>query len=476
MALSGGCAVIGRTLSNYRVLRKLGGGGMGVVYEAQDLNLGRRVALKFLPEDLQKDPKALERFEQEARAAALLSHPNICAIYEIEEDKGHPFLVMELLEGEDVKQRLTRGPLPTEQLLGVASQIADALDAAHDKGIVHRDLKPANIFLTKRGDARLLDFGLARLAPKVAAGDGSAQATAERDSLTTTGDLPGTVAYMSPEQVRGEELDARTDIFSFGTVLYEMATGRKPFMGRNAAMTGFAILNQKPESPGRLNKELPMGFEAIVGKALEKRREKRYQNAGQLRDDLRFLERQQDSSATWGGQLRLPVANKTFRSGGPVSRWQWSALAAVAVIILIAVGWLGHARHAVPANSVAVLPFQDLSKSGGDDLRFVLADDTAAALARNRGVELRPVPTPQKYTTAPIELQQAGRELRVATLVTGHYQRQNGRLEVTLAAVDASSNRVIWQESVLVDPAQPLGPQLDGVIEKELAPRLAAPH
>ena len=468
--------MIGRTLSNYRVLRKLGGGGMGVVYEAIDINLNRRVALKFLPESLQKDAKALERFEQEARAASLLSHPNICAIHEIEEHNGQPFLVMELLEGEDLKQRLKKGPLAPEEVLSVAAQIADALETAHAKGIVHRDMKPANIFLSPEGQARLLDFGLARLAPQRAATETSDDA--EYESLTSTGELPGTAAYMSPEQVRGEDLDPRTDIFSFGAVLYEMATGKKPFVGRNVAMIAYAILNHKPESPRRMNPALPLGLESIVGKALEKRREKRYQNAGELRDDLRFLQREQESSAVtaaWNKPLHLPVTTKTFRRRGPLAWWQTVALI-VAVLALAAAGWLFYARRAVPANSVAVLPFQDLNKAGGEDLRFVLADQTAATLARNHRVDLRPVLTPQKYSGGAVELQQAGRELHVATLVTGHYLQQNGRLEVTLAAVDTRNNRVIWQESLQVDPQQALSPQLEGVIDKELVPRLAGPE
>ena len=329
--------MIGQQVSHYRILGKLGGGGMGVVYEAEDLKLGRHVALKFIPENLAGDPKSLERFTREARAASQLNHANICTIHGIEDNNGHPFIVMEKLEGESLKQHIGGKPMKLEEVLDVGVQVADALSASHLKGIVHRDVKPANIFLTPGGPVKVLDFGLAKLVHT---------ASSEEDqSLTAVGIIPGTAVYMSPEQARSETVDARSDLFSFGVVLYEMATGKKPFSGNNSLMTLDAVLHQKPTPPHDLNPAIPIELQGIIGKAMEKDRTHRYQSAAEMRSDLAQLKREAESgSIKVGSSSMLRAATKTFSRNSRFQTYLVIGMAALLVTVLAAVGawWFKH--------------------------------------------------------------------------------------------------------------------------------------
>jgi serine/threonine protein kinase/tetratricopeptide (TPR) repeat protein len=352
---------IGRTISHYRVIGKLGAGGMGIVYEAEDIRLKRRVALKFLPDNLAHDPRALHRFKREANAASSLNHPSICTIYEVEEQDGQPVIVMELLEGESLKERISKGPVPADELLDLGIQTSDALTAAHAKGIIHRDIKPANIFMVGSGRVKILDFGLAKAIPKHRP---EIEPSDNDQSLTLEGAIPGTTAYMSPEQVSGEEIDARSDLFSLGVVLYEAATGRRPFVGKNNVLTMNAILNEGPITPSRVNPELPAAFDAIIAKALEKDRTLRYQHASEISADLRRLKRDTDSA-------QLPAGARTETSIRTKKRGTLATVA-VAAALALSVGGYFYFHRAPKLTDKDTIVLADFANSTGD----AIFDDT----------------------------------------------------------------------------------------------------
>ena len=404
--------MVGRTISHYRILEELGGGGMGIVYRAEDTRLGRNVALKFLPQDSADDPQAVERFQREARSASSLNHPNICTIYEVDEFERRHFIAMELLEGETLKHRISRGQLAGDELLELALQIADALEAAHARGIIHRDIKPANIFVTQRNQAKILDFGLAKLtkalmgeAVGIAAGE-TATHVGMSAELTSPGSAVGTIAYMSPEQARGDVIDARSDLFSLGAVLYEMATGERPFPGSSPAVIYEAILNAAPKPVMRLNAALPAELEQIVSKALEKDRKLRFQSASDLRADLQRLKRDLSS-----GKRRAA------------------------------------AEPAATEKSVAVLYFENLSGAKEDEyFRDGMTEDIITELSKIARLRVFPRAEMLAFRDKPVTAPQVGQELKAAFVLGGSIRRAGNRLRITAQLVETSTRQSLWAE------------------------------